>query len=54
MDVRFCLDPVEEAIERYGAPGIMHTDQGSQLTRHVFTGWLKAQGIRLSRDGRGA
>ena len=32
----------------------MNTDQGSQFTSHVFTGLLKAQGIRISMDGRGA
>jgi len=54
MDVQFCLDAVEEAIERYGRPDIMNTDQGSQFTSHGFTGLLKAQGIRISMDGRGA
>jgi len=54
MAVQFCLDAVEEAIERYGRPDIMNTDQGSQFTSHVFTGLLKAQGIRISMDGRGA
>ena len=54
MDVQFCLDAVEEAIARYGRPEIVNTDQGSQFTSHAFTGLLKAQGIRLSMDGRGA
>lgn len=54
MDVQFCLDAVEEAIERYGRPEIMNTDQGSQFTSHGFTGLLKTQGIRISMDGRGA
>ncbi len=54
MDVQFCLDAVEEAIERYGRPDIMNTDQGSQFTSHAFTGLLKTQGIRISMDGRGA
>ena len=54
LDVQFCLDAVEEAIERYGRPEIMNTDQGSQLTSHGLTGLLKTQGIRISMDGRGA
>ena len=54
MDVQFCLDAVDDAIARYGRPVIMNTDQGSQFTSHAFTGFLKAHGIRLSMDGRGA
>ncbi len=54
MDVQFCLDVVEEACSRYGKPAIMNTDQGSQFTSYAFTELLKAQGIRLSMDGRGA
>ena len=54
MDVQFCLDAVEDAFSRHGNPDIMNTDQGSQFTSHAFTERLKAQGIRLSMDGRGA
>jgi len=41
MDVHFCLEAVEEAIEKYGIPEIMNTDQGSQFTNPSFTGLLK-------------
>jgi len=54
MDVHFCLEVVEEAIARYGAPEIMNTDQGSQFTSLAFTGLLKDHGIRISMDGKGA
>ncbi len=54
MDVDFCLEAVEEAIARYGAPEIMNTDQGSQFTSLAFTGLLKDHGIRISMDGKGA
>ena len=54
MDVSFCLDAVEDALRQYEKPDILNTDQGSQFTSHAFTGFLKAQGIRLSMDGRGA
>ena len=49
----FCLEAVEEAIERYGRPEIFNTDQGSQFTSSEFTGLLKANGIRISMDGKG-
>ena len=37
----------------YGAPAIFNSDQGCQFTAAVFTGVLKAQGVAISRDGRG-
>ena len=54
MDVHFCLEALEEAIARYGAPEIVNTDQGSQFTSMAFTGMLKDHGIRISMDGKGA
>ena len=49
----FCIEAVEEAIERYGVPEIFNTDQGSQFTSVEFTGLLKENGIRISMDGKG-
>jgi len=53
MDVQFCLDAVQEAIDRYGTPEIFNTDQGSQFTSLAFTDLLKSHGIRISMDGKG-
>ncbi|QSX40025.1 IS3 family transposase [Shewanella cyperi] len=54
MDVHFCLEAVEEAIEKHGPPEIMNTDQGSQFTSQAFTGAgsLKQHNIRNSMDGK--
>jgi len=49
----FCIEALEEAISRYGPPEIFNTDQGSQFTSAEFTGVLKENGIRISRDGKG-
>jgi len=49
----FCIEAVEEAIERYGIPEIFNTDQGSQFTSTEFVDLLKANGIRISMDGKG-
>ena len=54
MDVSFCLDTVEEAIQKYGAPDIMNTDQGSQFTGDGFIGLLKDNEIEISMDGKGS
>jgi putative transposase len=49
----FCIEAVQEAIQRYGAPEIFNTDQGSQFTSLEFTQLLKDHGIAISMDGRG-
>jgi putative transposase len=54
LDTQFCVEAVEEALERYGAPEIFNTDQGSQFTSEVFTSLLKGKGIAISMDGRGS
>jgi len=53
MDVSFCVDALEAAIEKFGVPDIFNTDQGSQFTSDAFTGTLKANDIRISMDGKG-
>ena len=53
LDTSFCLDALDEAIERYGAPEIFNTDQGSQFTSEDFTNVLKEHDIRISMDGKG-
>ena len=53
MDTRFCVEALEEALERYGKPWIFNTDQGAQFTSAAFTGKLAAAGIAISMDGRG-
>jgi putative transposase len=53
MDTAFCVEAVEEALERYGTPEIFNTDQGSQFTCAAFTDILKAHKIRISMDGKG-
>jgi len=53
MDTAFCVDCLEEALQRHGNPEIFNTDQGSQFTSDAFTGVLKSRGIAISMDGRG-
>jgi putative transposase len=53
MDVQFCLDALDEALECHGAPEIFNTDQGSQFTSWAWTQRLKDAGTRISMDGRG-
>ena len=53
LDTAPCIDALEEAIRRYGAPEIFSTDQGSQFTSDAFTGVLKRHHIAISMDGKG-
>ena len=53
LDVQFCLDGVIDAIDKYGTPEIMNTDQGSQFTSLAFTDLLKQHHIHISMDGKG-
>lgn len=53
MDAEWCRQTLQEAIEMYGKPGIINTDQGSQFTSEVFSEYVIGQGIRLSMDGKG-
>jgi len=41
MDAGFCVDALNEALDKYGTPEIFNTDQGSQFTSLSFTGTLK-------------
>jgi len=53
LDSQFCVDALEDAIAKYGAPEIFNTDQGSQFTSEEFTGVLKREEIQISMDGKG-
>ena len=45
MDASFCIEAVEEALGRYGAPEIFNTDQGSPVHQHGLH-----QGAARQRD----
>jgi len=53
LDTDFCVEALEEAINRFGAPEIFNTDQGAQFTSSSFTNVLKHHDIKISMDGRG-
>ena len=53
MTTDFCVEALEEAIMKYGAPEIFNSDQGSQFTSAAFTSVLKSHNIAISMDGKG-
>ena len=52
QDTAFCVEALEAAVERHGAPEVLNTDQGSQFTSTAWTGLLTDNGIRISMDGK--
>jgi putative transposase len=53
MESDFCVEALEEAMERHGPPEIFNTDQGVQFTSADFIATLEARGVRVSMDGKG-
>ena len=53
LDASFCVEALEEALQRFGPPQIFNTDQGSQFTSKDFTDVLKDAGVKISMDGKG-
>ena len=37
LETAFCINALEEALNRFGAPEIFNTDQGAQFTSNAFT-----------------
>ena len=53
MTPDFCVEALQEALEKYGKPDIFNTDQGSQFTCGEWIDTLKAAGVQISMDGKG-
>lgn len=53
LEMRFCLDALQMALDQYPLPEIFNSDQGAQFTATAFTNCLQAVGVQISMDGRG-
>jgi putative transposase len=53
LDASFCLEALEEALERYPKPQIFNSDQGCQYTSKEFTDRLLLAEIEISMAGKG-
>ena len=53
MATDFCVEALAEAMERYGQPEILNTDQGVQFTSTAFVDEVADRGVRISMDGKG-
>ena len=52
LDTTPVIAAVKKAIAKYGIPGIINSDQGSQFTSKDYKDCLKSYGIRQSMDGK--
>lgn len=53
MDSTLVTDVLNDALEKYPAPLIFNSDQGSQYTGHEHIGILKKHNIQISMNGKG-
>ena len=53
MDTSLVTDVLKDALNKYPAPQIFNSDQGSQYTGHEHTAVLKENNIQISMNGRG-
>ena len=52
LDADFCVAALEAALQDYGCPDIVNTDQGAQFTGAAFIDTLKAHDVQISMDGK--
>jgi putative transposase len=48
-----CIDALEDAVSKYGAPEIINSDQGSQYTSDGWSKKVKDLDIKISMTGKG-
>jgi putative transposase len=49
----FCVAALDDALDRFGIPEIVNTDQGAQFTSAAFLDVLRRHQIQISMDGTG-
>ena len=53
LDAENTLEVLKQAINEYGKPEIINSDQGSQFTCALWTEYVDDAGINISMDGKG-
>ena len=54
METQWVVNTLKVAIERYGKPQIINSDQGSQFTSDDYVGYVKSlKTVKISMDGKG-
>lgn len=53
LDVRFCLEAAQDAIESFGVPDIENSDHGIQFTSRDYLDLWLSRDVAISMDSRG-
>lgn len=54
MEAQWVVETLKQAIEFYGKPEIINSDQGSQFTSDEYIGYVKSlETVKISMDGKG-
>ena len=53
LETDFCVEALQDAMNRHGQPEMFNADQGVQFTSAAFLGKLETLGVRISMDGKG-
>lgn len=53
LDTQSSLKVVKQAVDKYGKPEILNSDQGIQFTCKKYIDYLKDNNIQISMDGKG-
>lgn len=54
MEASWVVNTLKEAVNRFGKPGIINSDQGSQFTSDEYVGFVKSlETVKISMDGKG-
>lgn len=53
LEAANCLSVLKTAIQNYGKPEIINSDQGSQFTSVLWTEYVENENITISMDGKG-
>ena len=52
MTAEWCVELLEDTIQKHGTPEIHNSDQGSQYTSDIYINTLKKNKIKISMDGK--
>lgn len=52
LDAAPVIEALTTAMDKYGIPCIINSDQGSQFVSHAYISLLEAMGVRQSMDGK--
>lgn len=53
MEAKWCIDVVQQAVDNYGVPEIINSDQGGQFTSEIWSNTMEQLEIKISMDGKG-